>query len=135
MPIRPIRVLLVIRQTLLRECLSARLAVDPGLAVLPLATPEEALHAVASNPEGVVVVDLEGPATPGPAFAAAIRAGGFSGGILGLASGTNFRVFEQWLTKGGSGIFLKHDSVLRLLDRIYGLANGETVLDEASLMM
>ena len=130
---RSICVYLVIPQTLFRECLAEKLSADARLRVIAAATALEARDAPSANPDGIMLVDLEGPNAPGPAFVSEMREAGFQGPILALASGNNYAALEQWLAEGGSGIFLKQESVAGLIGRIHGLADGEFTMDETSL--
>ena len=127
---RTIHVVLVVEQTLLRDSLAAALSLGGRLRLTACETTRDALEVAARRPAEVVVVDSDGPNPVRPEFMSEIRASGYDGPFLVMASGPNPHV-EKWMSNGGT-IFLKGESIQELSNRIDQLASGKPPVDQVS---
>lgn len=125
---RPVRVLLVDDEHLVRQGLRLVLGTDPTIDVIGEASDgAEAIEAVRAHRPDVVMMDVRMPGMSGAQATESILA---QSAVRVLAI-TGLRAEEhllQMLRVGASGYLLKDESPARILDAVHRTAAGETIV-------
>jgi two-component system, NarL family, nitrate/nitrite response regulator NarL len=123
-PEKRIRLVLLDDHVLFRASLSRVLALEPGFEVAgECGTAAEALEVLKNSGADVILLDFD--ATEGNDFMSAARQSGYQGRFLIVAGTLDVRKSAVALTRGAAGIFLKSESLDRLVQAIRLVANDE----------
>lgn len=123
-PEKRIRLILLDDHVLFRASLSRVLALEPGFEVAgECGTAAEALGVVKASGADVILLDFD--ATEGNDFISAARQAGYQGRFLIVAGSPDVRKSALALKRGAAGIFLKSESLDRLVQAIRMVANDE----------
>lgn len=127
---QPIRLLLLDDHILFREGLWRLLASEPGFeTVAECGTPQEALEALSKSSVDVVLLDFDLEDNTGTRFISAALEAGYTGKILMVTAGLSPADIAVARTLGASGVFLKHNAPLILLEAIRAVASGQVWMD------
>jgi len=130
----PLRILLVEDHTLFSDLLARTLVGEPDFEIAgQCATVTEALRIVRDKPVDMVLLDINLGAEQGGAFLNQARAAGYRGKVLAVTAGVSEREAAWLLERGCSGIFLKTEPVIALVDRIRAVRDGTFNLDPHSV--
>ena len=131
---RTTRLLLVEDHTLLREVLARTLAAEPDFDIAgQCATVAEALEVVTQKPVDIVLLDINLGADQGGAFLNKAPGIGYRGKVLAVTAGVSEREAAWLLNRGCSGIFLKNEPMIALIERIRAVMDGTFKLDSHSV--
>ncbi len=130
-----IRILVVDDHALFREGVSRLLASEPDFEVVRCCgTSEEALPILASVPVDLVLLDFDLGRERGTDFLRQVRERGFEGRVLVVTAGVSDSDAALLISRGASGIFLKHSPPALLTKSIRTVMDGEPWLDQRYLM-
>jgi len=119
----PIRLVLVDDQALLRSSLSRIFASEPDFELVgECSTGTEAAELLRNAPADVALLNFD-------AFNSEVLRAEYHGKFLLIAGSANARQYAHALKLGASGIFLKSESVPRLLTAARAVAHGEVWID------
>ncbi len=127
---QPIRLLLLDDHILFREGLRRLLVSEPDFATVgACGTPAEALEVLSRSAVDVVLLDFDLEDDTGTRFIASAAAGGYQGKILMVTAGMSPLDIAVARKLGISGIFLKHNPPMSLLEAIRTVAGGGVWMD------
>lgn len=130
------RVVLLDELLLFRASLSRLLASQPGLLVAgECGDSEEALQLLRTQPADVVLLDLHCAGESAEAFFLKAREAGYGGRFLILTGAVGARESASAIRAGASGIFLKSDASVRLVQAIRLVAAGAVWIDPSILRL
>lgn len=130
-PEKRIRLVLLDDHVLFRASLSRVLALEPGLEVAgECGTPAEALEVLKSSTADIVLLDFDVLATEGNDFMSVAREAGYRGRFLIVAGTLDARRSALALKRGAAGIFLKSETLDRLVQAIRLVANDELWIEQ-----
>jgi DNA-binding NarL/FixJ family response regulator len=131
-----IRLVLVDNQALFRVSLSRFLAAQPGLEVVgECGTAAEALEILNRSPVDIVLMDLDLRTESGDELISAGRLAGYKGRFLIIAGAVDATDLSCALKLGASGIFLKSDAPIRLVQAIRLVATGAAWVDQKVMQL
>ena len=135
MPVsRQIRLLILDDHALFRQGLARVLSAEEGFTVVAeCSNIADALKCLAETRIDLVLLDVDLGGEYGGEFLARARTSGFAGKVLIVTAGVNEGEASRLLRWGTDGIFLKHDSLPTLFERIAKIMAGESVLDPTSV--
>jgi DNA-binding NarL/FixJ family response regulator len=129
-----IRIVLIDDHALFREGVARLLSPEPDFEIVcHCATVEEGLRSIGSVPADIVLLDFDLGRERGTEFVARAREKGFAGRILIVTAGLSDGDAAQLISRGASGIFLKHSSPALLAKSIRTVMAGEAWLDQRYL--
>ncbi len=132
-PARPIRVLIVDDEPLIRSGLRHVLQIDPGIDIVGEAADGTAAIAVAAaHRPDVVLMDVRMPGMAGPEATEALLARLPAAKVLAITSFDAEEQLLRMLISGAIGYLLKDEEPHRIVDAIRRTAAGETVLSPRS---
>lgn len=121
---------------LFRESLGHLLGSEPDFEVVgKCSTSAEALDLLGCTAVDLVLLELSIGAGYGDEFISAARQGGYRGKFLLVAGGIDAARSAAALKLGASGIFLKCNSSLRLMQAIRLVASGESWVDQRVIQL
>jgi DNA-binding NarL/FixJ family response regulator len=127
---KPIRLLLLDEEVLLREALGRLFESEPDFAVVAqCGAAAEALEATGRLPVDMVLLTLHSGAEAGYDFLTRARRAGYHGHILILTEGMSQTDSLRALQLGASGIFRKNQGLGGLLRAVRNVSAGEAWLD------
>ncbi|MGA3044881.1 MAG: response regulator transcription factor [Bryobacteraceae bacterium] len=125
---KPIRLVLMDGQVLLRASLARFLAAQPGFELAgECATADEALQILSGSPVDIVLSDLD---LVTQSFICAARSAGYTGRFLIVAGAADAQELSAAIKLGASGIFLKTEALDRLVQAITLVASGAVWFDQ-----
>jgi len=125
-----IRLVLVEDQVLLRASLGRFLATQPGLELAgECGSAAEALEILKGSSVDIVLSDLDLRTERGDDLISAARSAGYKGHFLIVAGAADERDLSAVIKLGASGIFLKSESLDRLVQAIRLVASGAMWVD------
>ncbi|HUB32608.1 MAG TPA: response regulator transcription factor [Bryobacteraceae bacterium] len=131
-----IRLLLLEDQGLFRSGLARLLAEEPGFgAAGECDTVHEALEILRRGRVDVVLLDIDLGPEHLTEFISAARSDGYAGAFLTLAGRANLETAAKAIKGGASGIFLKSESVSRLVQAVRLLAGGGVWVDPSVMKL
>lgn len=126
---RPIRVLLVDDQKLVRTGFAAILSTEPDLQIVGQATNgQEALDLVAAESPDVVLMDVQMPVMDGIAATEAIIASEHPSKVIILTTFDQDDYVFAGLRAGASGFLLKNSDADHLIEAVRAVADGHALL-------
>lgn len=130
-PVKRIRLVLLDDHVLFRASLSRVLALEPGFEVAgECGTPAEALDILKAAPADVILLDFKALGTDGNDFMSVARQAGYHGRFLIVAGTLDARRSALALKQGAAGIFLKSETLDRLVQAIKLVANDELWIEQ-----
>ena len=131
---QPIRILIVDDHTLFRESLARLLEVEPDIQVAGnCATVADAREILARGNADVILLDYDLDSELGVGLLRHLQDRGDAAKILFVTAGMPRGAALEVLSKGTSGIMLKHGGPGQLLDAIHRVAGGGIFLDRRVL--
>lgn len=131
-----IRLVLLDDHVLFRVSLSRVLALEPGFEVAgDCGTTAEALGILKDSVADVILLDLDLLVTDGNDFISAVRQAGYNGRFLVMAGARDIRKSALALKHGAAGIFLKSETLDRLLHAIRLVARGEFWMEQKVIQL
>jgi two-component system response regulator DevR len=131
-----IRLVLVDDQVLFRASLARFLATQPGLELAgECGTAAEALEILNGSPVDIILSDLDLRTESGDDLISAARTAGFQGRFLIVAGSLAARELAAAIKLGASGIFLKSESLDRLVQAIMLVASGAVWIDQKVIQL
>ena len=131
-----IRLVLVDDQVLLRASLGRFLATQPGFELAgECGTAAEALEILNSSPVDIVLSDLNLRTERGDDLISAARSAGYKGRFLIVAGAADARELSAAIKLGASGVFLKSESLDRLVQAIRLVASGAMWIDQKVIQL
>jgi DNA-binding NarL/FixJ family response regulator len=131
-----IRMMLVEEQALLRASLARFLAGQPGLELAgECGTAAEALETLNTSAVDVVLSDLDLLTERGDYLITAARRAGYEGRFLFLAGKMDARQLSAAIKRGAAGVFLKSESLDRLVQAIRLVASGAVWVDHKVMQL
>jgi DNA-binding NarL/FixJ family response regulator len=127
---RPVRVLVVDDQRLVREGVASLLALEPGIEVVGTAADGRGAveHAVTHRPD-VVLMDVRMPGTDGVEATATVRRRAPDVRVVMLTTFDDEDYDVRALRAGASGYLLKHAAPQDLIFAVRKVAGGDTYVD------
>jgi two-component system, NarL family, nitrate/nitrite response regulator NarL len=124
-------VLVVDDHALFRESVARLLEAEPDFAVVgTCGTVDAALAAIRAAPVDVVLLDFDLGTRNGGEFVSAARREGFGGKILVVTAGVERDEAASLIRQGVAGIFMKHESAVKLTRGIRDISAGRVWLDQ-----
>jgi DNA-binding NarL/FixJ family response regulator len=131
-----VRLLLLEDKGLFRSGLAHLLAAEPGFDVAgECDTAHDALETLRHGRVDVVLLDIDLGLERLTEFIAAARSHGYAGAFLTLAEQANLETAARAIKGGASGIFLKSESVSRLVQAVRLLAGGGVWIDPSVMKL
>jgi two-component system, NarL family, nitrate/nitrite response regulator NarL len=131
-----IRLVLVDDQVLLRASLGRFLETQPGFELAgECGTAAEALEMLNGSSVDVVLSDLDQRTEGGDDLISAARAAGYKGRFLMVAGAADARELSAAIKLGASGVFLKSESLDRLVQAIRLVASGAVWVDQKVIQL
>jgi DNA-binding NarL/FixJ family response regulator len=131
-----IRLVLVDDQVLLRASLGRFLATQPGLELVgECGTAAEALEILNGSPVDIVLLDLYLRTERGDDLISAARSAGYKGRFLIVAGAADECDLCAVIKLGASGVFLKSESLDRLVQAIALVASGAVWVDRKVIQL
>jgi len=131
-----IRLVLVDDQVLLRASLGRFLATQPGLELAgECGTAAETLEILKAEPVEIVLSDLPLRTEGGEDIISAARGAGYKGRFLMVAGSAEAVEICAAFKRGASGIFLKSESLDRLVQAIKLVASGAMWVDQKVIQL
>lgn len=124
-----IDVVLVDDHALFRESVARLLTSEPGFRVIECASIEEAVAALRRAHVDIVLLDFDLGQRNGGEFTRLARQQGFGGKILVVTAGVGREQAAELIRSGISGIFMKHDSAVSLIEAIRDVLAGKVWFD------
>jgi two-component system nitrate/nitrite response regulator NarL len=122
---KPIRIVIVEDQVLLRGALAKTLAGEPECTIVgECATVDAAVQFVKSADVDIVLLDINLGSEQGGAFLNRASAIGYRGKVLVVTAGVSEREAAWLLSSGCSGVFLKSEPLPVLVQRVKDIAYG-----------
>jgi len=130
----PIRILLLDDHALFRESVARFLAGVPGFEVVGHSgSIEESLALLRQAPVDIVLLDLDLGQADGRDFLRSARRQGFGGKVLIVTAGVEEGQTADLVRDGISGVFMKHESTVSLVEGIHQVYSGKTWFDRELL--
>ncbi|SRR5713226_1729632 len=123
---RSVEILLVDDHALFRESVARLLAAEPGFRVVAhCSSVDEAMAALQKTHFDIVLLDFDLGQRDGREFMRLARQQGFDGKVLVVTAGVEKDDAADLIRNGISGIFMKHDSAVLLIEGIHDVLAGK----------
>jgi len=133
---QPIRLVLLDDHGLFRASLGHFLASEPGFEVAgECGTFAEALEVLKRSTVDIILLDFDLGSEHGSEFISAAREAGYQGRFLIVAGAADARNSALALKLGASGIFLKSEAPIRLIQAIRLVAKGDVWVDQKIIQL
>ena len=131
-----IRLILLDDQALFRASLASLLALQPGLEVVAeCGTSAEAMEILTASRIDVVLLDFDRAMKGDDGFISSARRHGYQGRFLIVAGAADARNSALAIKLGASGIFLKSEAPVRLVQAIKLVADGAVWFDQRTIQI
>jgi DNA-binding NarL/FixJ family response regulator len=131
-----IRLVIVEEQVLFRASLARFLSTQPGLELAgECGTAAEALEILNGAAVDIILSDLDVRTESGDDLISAARTAGYQGPFLIVAGSLDARELSAVIKLGASGIFLKSESLDRLVQAIMLVASGAVWVDQKVMQL
>jgi len=133
-PTDNIRILLVDDHILFRESLARLLQSEPGFEVVAhCSSLVEAKRILKQHETDIVLLDVDLGSENGTDLLEDLEEMGFQGKVLLVTAGVNEREMPRLIRKGISGIFMKHNAPVLLIQAIQDAMKGKALFEQEFL--